>query len=432
VCYVALAKVPLWPVLRSPTDSMPQYYDSLETRDPEERERILLAALSGQIAHAKRKAPGWARILADVDPAGVTSRAALAKLPVTRKSDLAKLQKAERPLGGLNATLAQLGKLFVSPGPVYDPEGRGRDWWRTARALFAAGFRPGDVAINTFAYHFTPAGSMLESGALALGCMVVPTGTGHAEMQAATIADLRASAYIGTPSFLKLIVEKADELKTDIGSLKKAAVGAEYLPPALRAAMGERGIRVLQSYASADLGLIAYESEALGGMILDEALILEIVGPGTGDPVPEGEVGEVVVTTFNPDYPLIRFATGDLSAILPGPSPCGRTNVRIRGWMGRADQATKVKGMFVHPSQVAAIVKRHPEILNARLVVDNPDGNDRMTLQCEVRGARSAGLAQAIEDSIRRITKLRGEVAFRKLGELPNDGKAIEDAKKYD
>ena len=288
------------------------------------------------------------------------------------------------------------------------------------------------MAINTFAYHFTPAGSMLESGALALGCTVVPTGTGQTEMQAATLADLRASAYIGTPSFLKLIVEKADELKADIRSLKKAAVGAEYLPPALRAAMAERGIRVLQSYASADLGLIAYESEALEGMILDEALILEIVRPGTGDPVPEGEVGEVVVTSFNPDYPLMRFGTGDLSAILPGQSPCGRTNVRIRGWMGRADQTTKVKGMFVQPSQVAEIARRHKEILKARLIVDNPGGTDRMTLQCEVRGAPPAGLAQAIEDSIRNITKLRGEVAFREPGELPNDGRAIEDAKKYD
>jgi phenylacetate-CoA ligase len=410
---------------------MPQYYDSLEARDPEERERLMMAALPGQIAHAKRKATGWARILADVDPAGIASRVALAKLPVTRKSDLAELQKAERPLGGLNTTLAQLGKVFVSPGPIYDPEGRGRDWWRTARALFAAGFRPGDLAINTFAYHFTPAGSMLESGALALGCTVVPTGTGHTEMQAAAIADLRASAYIGTPSFLKLIVEKADELKADIRSLKKAAVGAEYLPPALRAAMGGRGIRVLQSYASADLGLIAYESEALEGMILDEALILEIVRPGTGEAVPEGEVGEVVITTFNPDYPLIRFGTGDLSAILPGQSPCGRTNIRIRGWLGRADQTTKVKGMFVHPSQVAKIVKRHPEILKARLVVDNPGGNDRMTLHCEVQGAPAAGLAQAIADSIRDITKLRGEIAFKKPGELPNDARVIEDAKKY-
>ena len=411
---------------------MPEYYDSLETRGPQERERALMAALPGQIAHAKRNAPGWARILAEVNPAAVTGRAALAKLPVTRKSDLMALQEAERPFGGLTATpVSQLGKVFVSPGPIYDPEGRGRDWWRTARALFAAGFRPGDLAINAFAYHFTPAGSMLESGALALGCVVVPTGVGQTEMQDATIADLRASAYIGTPSFLKLIVEKADELNADIGSLNKAAVGAEYLPPALRAAMGERGIRVLQSYASADLGLIAYESEALEGMILDEALILEIVRPGTGDVLPDGEVGEVVVTTFNADYPLIRFGTGDLSAVLPGASPCGRTNTRIRGWMGRADQTTKVKGLFVHPSQVAEVLKRHAEILKARLVVDNTEGGDRMTLRCELRGAPPEGLAQAIAASLRDITRLRGEVAFVAQGELQNDGKVIEDARTY-
>jgi len=412
---------------------MPEYYDSLETRGPEERERSLMAALSGQIAHAVRNAPGWTRILAGFDPQAVTSRAALARLPVTRKSDLIALQKTERPLGGLNAApVSQLGKIFVSPGPVYDAEGRGRDWWRAARALFAAGFRSGDLAVNTFAYHFTPAGSMLESGALALGCAVVPSGTGQTEMQVATIADLRVSAYMGTPSFLKLIVEKADELKADIGSLKKAAVSAEYLPPALRAAMGERGIRVLQCYASADLGLIAYESEALEGMILDEGLILEIVRPGTGEPVSEGEVGEVVVTTFNADYPLIRFGTGDLSAVLPGVSPCGRTNTRIRGWMGRADQTTKVKGMFVHPSQVAEVVKRHREIFKARLIVDNPGGDDRMTLRCEVQGVPPPGLAQAIAESIRSVTKLRGEVAFARPGELANDGKVIEDAKKYD
>lgn len=411
---------------------MPDHYDALESRDPRERERALMAALPAQIAHAGRNAPGWARILAGVDPSRVTSRAALAKLPVTRKSDLIGLQKAAPPLGELNATAApRLGKIFVSPGPIYDPEGRGSDWWRTARALFAAGFRAGDVAMNTFAYHFTPAGSMLESGALALGCTVVPTGTGQTEMQVATIAGLRVDAYIGTPSFLKLIVDKADELKADIGCLKKAAVGAEYLPPALRAACAARGIRVLQSYASADLGLIAYESEALEGMILDEALILEIVRPGTGDPLPEGEVGEVVITSFNPDYPLIRFGTGDLSAVLPGASPCGRTNTRIRGWMGRADQTTKVKGMFVHPSQVAEVVKRHAQILKARLVVDNPGGADRMTLHCEVSAAPE-GLDAAIAASLREITQLRGEVAFRRPGELPNDGKVIEDAKKYE
>jgi phenylacetate-CoA ligase len=411
---------------------MREYYDSLETRDPGERERSLMAALAGHIAHAKRSAPGWARILADVDPAAVADRAALARLPVTRKSDLAALQNAERPFGGLNAApAAQIGRVFVSPGPIYEPGGGARDWWRTARALFAAGFRSGDLAVNTFAYHFTPAGSMLESGALALGCAVVPAGVGQTETQVATIADLRANAYIGTPSFLKLIVEKADALGADITCLKKAAVGAEFLPPALRAAMLERGIRVLQSYASADLGLIAYESEALDGMILDEALILEIVRVGTGEPVAEGEIGEVVVTSLNPDYPLIRFGTGDLSAVLPGASPCGRSNTRIRGWMGRADQAVKVKGMFVHPSQVAEVAKRHKEILKARLVVDNPEGNDRMTLRCEVRSAPESALALAIADSLRSVTKLRGEVAFVQPGELPNDGKVIEDAKKY-
>ena len=411
---------------------MQEHYDSLETRDPGERERSLTAALPGHIAYAKRSAPGWARILGDVDPAAITDRAALARLPVTRKSDLLALQKAERPFGGLNAVpVAQIGRVFVSPGPIYDPGGGGRDWWRTARALFAAGFRPGDLALNTFAYHFTPAGAMLEAGAAALGCAVVPAGVGQTEVQVATIAELRANAYIGTPSFLKLIVEKAEELGTDIGCLKKAAVGAEFLPPALRAAMSRRGIRVLQSYASADLGLIAYESEAAEGMILDEALILEIVRPGTGDALPEGEVGEVVITTFNQDYPLIRFGTGDLSAVLPGASPCGRTNTRIRGWMGRADQATKVKGMFVQPAQIAEVAKRHPEILKARLVVDNPGGNDRMTLRCEVRGA-AAGLVLAITESLRNLTKLRGEVVFVRPGELPNDGKVIEDARKYE
>ena len=411
---------------------MPEYHDALETREPGERERALIAALPSHIAHAKKYAPGWGRILAGIDAAAVTSRAALAQLPVTRKSDLIGLQEAERPLGGLNAAPAErLGKLFVSPGPIYDPEGRGRDWWRLSRALFAAGFRAGDVALNTFSYHFTPAGSMLESGALALGCTVVPGGVGQTEMQVGAIVDLGVNAYIGTPSFLKLIVEKADELKADIRCLKKAAVGAEYLPPALRAAMGERGIRVIQSYASADLGLIAYESEALEGMILEEALILEIVRPGTGDPVPEGEVGEVVITSFNPDYPLIRFGTGDLSAVLPGISPCGRTNTRIRGWMGRADQTTKVKGMFVQPSQVAEVVKRHAEIVKARLVVDNAEGTDRMTLHCEVEAGNDA-LRAAMEASLREITKLRGEVVFKKPGKLPNDGKVIEDAKKYD
>ena len=412
------------------------YFDRLETRSSKVRESALLKALPAHLAHAKRRAPGFARILAGVEPRKVTTRKALAALPVTRKSDLIGLQAQERPLGGLNATpVEKLAKIFMSPGPIYEPEGKGKNWWRTARALHAGGFRAGDLVLNTFAYHFTPAGSMLESGARALGCTVVPAGTGQTEMQVAAIRDLRISAYIGTPSFLKLIVEKADELKTDISSLKKAHVGAEYLPPALRQAMAARGIQVTQSYGSADLGSIAYETlgpdgAVCEGMMLDEGLLLEIVRPGTGDPVPVGEVGEVVITTFNRDYPLIRFGTGDLSAVLPGKSPCGRTNTRIRGWMGRADQSTKVRAMFVTPAQVAAILKRHPEIAKARLVIEGETGDDRMTLRCEV-AAPAAGLGEAVVASIREITKLRGEVAFVAPGSLPNDGKVIEDARKY-
>jgi phenylacetate-CoA ligase len=414
----------------------PDFYDALEARAPEAREAALMAALPGHVARAKQNAPGWARILKDVDPAAVSSRAALAKLPVTRKSELAELQKALPPLGGLNATpLAKLAKLFASPGPVYDPEGRGSDWWRTARSIHAAGFRAGDLVLNGFSYHFTPAASMVESGARAIGCTVVPGGTGQTEMQAATIRDLRISGFGGTPSFLKLIVEKADEMQADISSLKKAIVGAEYLPPALRAAMAARGIRVLQLYATADIGLLAYESAMPDGtvnegMILDEALILEIVRPGTGDPVSAGEVGEVVVTSFNADYPLIRFATGDLSAVLPGTSPCGRTNTRIKGWMGRADQTTKVRAMFVTPKQVGEVLRRHKEIFKARLVVAGETGNDMMTLKCEVK-ERPAGLAEAIIASIRDVTKLRGEVELVAPGTLPNDGKVIDDTRKY-
>jgi phenylacetate-coenzyme A ligase PaaK-like adenylate-forming protein len=395
-----------------------------------------MAALPKHLAHAMRNAPGWARILKDVDPAAVTTRAALAKLHVTRKSDLPELQRGMPPLGGLNTTpLAGLAKLFVSPGPVYDAEGRGKDWWRTARALHAAGLGAGDLLLNAFSYHFTPAASMVEHGALAVGCAVVPGGIGQTEMQAATIRDLQVSGYGGTPSFLKLIVEKAEELKIDISSLKKAIVGAEYLPPALRQAMGARGIRVLQLYASADLGLIAYESALpdgtpTEGMILEESLILEIVRPGTGDPVVAGEVGEVVVTSPNPDYPLIRFGTGDLSAVLAGASPCGRTNTRIKGWMGRADQTTKVRAMFVTPRQVHEVLRRHPEVLKARLVVEGETGNDRMTLKCEV-AQPPAGLAEAIVASIRDVTKLRGEVELVARGSLPNDGKVIEDIRKY-
>jgi len=413
-----------------------QYYDALETRSPEEREAALMAALSQQIAHAKRNAPGFARILAGIDPAQVGSRAALARLPVTRKSDLAELQKVMPPLGGLNATPREkLAKIFVSPGPIYDAEGYGEDWWRTARGLHAGGFRAGDLVVNTFAYHFTPAGSMLESGALALGCTVVPSGVGQTEMQAEAIHGLGVNAFIGTPSFLKLIVDKADELKLDISCLKKAMVGAEYLPPALRQAMRARGVQVMQLYATADLGHIAYETanadgRVNDGMVLDEGVLLEIVRPGTGDPVHPGEVGEVVITTFNRDYPLVRFATGDLSAVMREPSPCGRTNARIRGWMGRADQSTKVRAMFVTPKQVAEVLRRHPEVRKARLVVEGEVGQDRMTLKCEA-DEHPAGLAEALVATIREVTKLRGEVELVAPGSLPNDGKVIEDLRKY-
>ncbi|HJY78200.1 MAG TPA: AMP-binding protein [Burkholderiales bacterium] len=415
---------------------MNRHYDELETRSPEAREGALMAALPAHVAHAKANAPGFARILKDVDPNDIKSRKSLARLPVTRKSDLQALQKAQPPLGGLNATpVEKLAKVFVSPGPIYDPEGRGSDWWRTARGLFAGGFRGGDLVINTYAYHFTPAGSMLESGALALGCTLIPAGTGQTEMQVAAIRDLRVRGYVGTPSFLKLIVEKADETKSDLSSLKKAQVGAEYLPPPLRQAMRSRGIAVTQMYGSADLGLIAYESAMADGtvnegMILDEALILEIVRPGTGDPLPDGEVGEVVITSFNRDYPLIRFGTGDLSAVLPGASPCGRTNVRLKGWMGRADQSTKVRALFVTPGQVAEVLRRHPEVRRARLVVEGEAGADLMTLKCEV-GSSSPGLAEAIVGSIRDVTKLRGKVELVAPDSLPNDGKVIEDKRKY-
>jgi len=412
---------------------MTDHFDTLETRDPDAREQSLLALLRRQLAHAKSDTPAFARILAGVDPAAVTSRAALAAVPVTRKSELLDLQKGERPFGGLAATRwGAAARVFGSPGPIYEPEGRAPDHWRLARALFAAGFRPGDLVHNCFSYHFTPAGSMLETGAQALGCTVFPGGIGQTEQQVQAIADLRADGYVGTPSFLKIILEKADELNVPLPSLRKALVSAEAFPPSLRDAFAARGIAGYQAYASADLGLIAYETPAREGLVVDEGVLVEIVRPGTGDPVAEGEVGEVVVTALtNADYPLIRFGTGDLSAVLPGRSPCGRTNLRIKGWLGRADQTTKVKGMFVHPSQVAAIARRHPQVAKARLVVDNPGGNDRMTLHVEVDDPQQSG-AETIIASIRDVTKLRGEVAFHARGTLANDGKVIDDVRKYD
>jgi phenylacetate-CoA ligase len=413
---------------------MSEHFDTLETRDPEVRERALLAALPLQIAHAKAKAPAFARLFEAVDAAEVTTRAALARLPVTRKSDLARLQDEARPFGGFAAAgWGELAHAFASPGRIYEPEGRRSDWWRLARALHAAGFRRGDLVHNCFAYHLTPAGFMLEGGAQALGCTVFPGGTGQTELQAQAIADLKPAGYVGTPSFLRIIVEKADELGLDVSSLRKALVSGEAFLPPHREALRARGIEALQTYATADLGCIAYESRAREGLIVDEGVLVEIVRPGTSDPLPEGEVGEVVVTALaNADYPLIRFGTGDLSAVLPGISPCGRTNLRIKGWMGRADQTTKVKGMFVHPAQVAAIVARHADIAKARLVVDNADGNDRMTLHVEPRHSGAAPAAESIIASIREVTKLRGEVVVRKPGELANDGKVIDDVRKID
>jgi len=413
------------------TDS--RFYDALETRDPVAREAALMSALPGQVAHAKTKSPGFAKILHDIDPQAVTSRAALARLPVTRKSDLKALQAAMKPFGGL-ITLApgQLGKIFMSPGPIYDPEARRPDYWRSARALYACGIRAGDILHNTFSYHLTPAGSMLEAGALQIGCAVIPAGTGNTEQQIEAITDLQPTAYVGTAAFLRILVEKFIELKQPF-PIKRAITGGDALPPALRSWLKEQGLTsVLQFYGSADLGNIAYESEALEGMILDEELILEIVRPGTGDPVAPGEVGEIVVTTLNPEYPLIRFATGDLSAVLPGISPCGRTNTRIKGWMGRADQTTKVKGMFVQPGHIDAVAKRHPEILKARLVVEGEMANDRMTLKVEVAEPNAVGLTESIGATLRDVTKLRGEVLLLLRGSLPNDGKVIEDARKYD
>ncbi|MSP89683.1 MAG: phenylacetate--CoA ligase family protein [Alphaproteobacteria bacterium] len=410
-----------------------RFYDELEARVPEARERQLFADLPGLIAHAIAKAPGIAEGLKGVVPGDIVNRQALAQLPVIRKSELMDRQKARPPFGGLNATdTGQLQRIFASPGPIYDPEGKRADYWRFARVLFAAGFQAGEVIHNCFAYHLTPAGSMLESGAFALGCPVIPGGVGQTELQIRVMADVRPAGYVGTPSFLKIVFDKAKELGVDIGSVKKALVAAEALPNSLRAELQSHGCRVQQCYASADIGSLAYESEAREGMILDEALILEILRPGTGDPVPPGEVGEIVVTSFNRNYPLIRFATGDLSAVLPGVSPCGRTNTRIKGWMGRADQSAKVRAMFVHPSQIADIVRRHAGMGKARLTVDRVEGQDRMVLACEIAGAADPGLAAATVESIQIVCKLRGEVVLVAPGSLPNDGKVIEDIRKLD
>ena len=416
---------------------MAEHYDALETRTQQARETAWMQALPVQVAHAQVHAPAFVSSLAGVKADEVNSLAALARLPVVRKQELMDMQKAARAVGGdVFGGFSTLGfgphmpRVFASPGLIYEPEGTQRDYWRMARAMFAAGFRRGELIHNCFSYHFTPAGSMMETGAHALGCTVFAGGTGQTEQQVAAMAELQPAGYIGTPSFLKIIVEKAGELGVALPSVRKALVSGEAFPPSLRDWLAERGVQGYQCYATADVGLIAYETTAREGLVLEEGVIVEIVRPGTGDPVAAGEVGEVVVTSLNPAYPLIRFGTGDLSAVLPGDCPSGRTNTRIRGWMGRADQTTKISGMFVHPKQVADIVRRFPEVLRARLVVSGAMAQDEMTLKVE-SASFSEGLSVRIGEAIRDVTKLRGTVEMAAPGSLPNDGKVIEDARSY-
>jgi phenylacetate-CoA ligase len=406
--------------------AVPGHYDDLETRDPGSRERKQAAALPQTVARAV-SAPGWATHLAGVDPKSVSSRAALAKLPVLHKSDVAALQKEYPPFGGLNVTPpGKARRLLMSPGPIFEPEGEGADWYGVARALYAADFRPGDIVHNSFAYHLTPGGFILESGCRALGCAVIPGGVGNTEQQLEAIAHYRPSGYVGTPDFLKILLDTAKTTGKDASSIKRALVSGAALPASLRDELKGRGVVVLQCYATAELGVIAYESEAREGMIVNETVIVEIVRPGTGYPVAAGEVGEVVVTSFNPDYPMIRLATGDLSALLPGVSPCGRTNARIKGWMGRADQTAKVKGMFVHPRQIAEVAARHPQLARLRLVVGRDAEQDSMTLVAEC-AAPDTALAAAVAASLQSVTNLNGAVTLVAPGILPNDGKVIAD-----
>ena len=407
---------------------MPQHFDSRETRDPRQRELDLMGHLPGLVANAL-KAPGWREHLGAIDPAEIATRAALARLPVLRKSELPARQKAAPPFGGFVADpVERFGRLFTSPGPIYEPEGRHEDAWRAARGLYAAGMRAGHVVLNTFSYHLTPGGFILDGGARAVGCAVIPAGPGNTEQQLDLIEHLRPTAYIGTPDFLKILLDAAGAAQRDVSSLKRAVVSGAAFPPSLQAEIKARGIDAYQLYATADLGVVAYETPAREGMVVNEDVLVEIVRPGTGEPVPEGEVGEVVVTSFDPHHPWIRLALGDLSAFLPGASPCGRTNARIRGWMGRADQTTKVKGMFVRPEQIAEIGRRHPGVGRLRLVVVRDGESDAMILKVE-SVAREPALGDRIQESLRAVTKLGGNVELVAPGSLPNDGKVIDDAR---
>jgi len=411
---------------------MPDFYDALETRDSALREGQQFDELKKQLHNARDHAPAYAAILADVDIASVNDRITLAAIPLTRKSDIAKRQSELPPLGGYAAApMDSFYNVFASPGGIFEPGAARDDYWNFARGLYAAGIRAGDLIHNTFSYHFTPAGLMVDSAARALGCPVFPGGIGQTELQVQVMARLKPRAYCGTPSFLKIILDKAAEMKISVDTLSLGLVGGEALPGSLRTELSDSGVDVVQFYGTADLGMVAYESSAKEGMILEEKVIVEIVRPGTGEPVAEGEVGEIVVTTLSPEYPLIRFATGDLSAFMSGNSPCGRTNRRIKGWMGRADQTAKVRGMFVHPSQVASVVSRHDELLRARLVIGRVDNQDVMTLKCEIENHQES-IEQLIEQSVREICKLRADIELCPAGALPNDGVVIEDARPLD
>jgi phenylacetate-CoA ligase len=423
---------------------MQAYYDARETLPADERERRLFERLPDALERARARAPAIARQLQGIDPAALDSRQALARVPVLRKSELLQAQHAARiaradgtadaerlrVFGGFSTIgWGEARRVYASPGPIYEPEGPRADYWGFARALHAAGVRAGMLVHNGFSYHFTPAGSMMETAAHALGCTVFPGGVGQTELQVRAMADLAPHAYTGTPSFLRIILEKADEMGVALPSLDRALFSGEAYPPSLQAWFRDRGIQGFQAYGSADLGMVAFETSAREGLVANEDLILEIVRPGTGQPVPEGEVGELVVTTLNADYPLLRFGTGDLSALMPGVSPCGRTNLRIRGWLGRADQTTKVRGMFVHPEQIARVLDRHAQIGRARLVVSGETGHDVMTLRVEADAALDT---EAVAATVREQTKLRAVVEVVAAGSLPNDGKVIEDVRRYD